>query len=138
MKINDYKLEFNAVGNGDLFALRNGDKIFVDTLEIKGKNAVEVDQLIKETLEKHQMEIVDIEETIIEKEDLTERKSDLSLVRKSMRKILKDLGGNKMSTEEKKDVLDIYETMCKASSVATKACVVELAYDRFEKEIDNE
>lgn len=137
MKINDYKLEINTLGNGDLYALRNGDKIFVDTIEIKGKNAAQVDQLIKDTLQKHQMEIVSVEETIFEKEDLIDRKSDLYLIRKSMRKILKNLGNDKISIEDKKDTLDIYETMCKASSVATKACIVELAYDKFEKEISD-
>jgi len=136
MKVNNYELKVNNVGSGELYAFRNGDKILIDVLDIKDKNSVQVEQLIKETLEKHQIEVVDVEETILEKSDLTDRKSDLSLVRHSMRKILKNFGSTKVSLDEKKELLEVYETMCKASSVITKACTVELAYDRFEKEID--
>ena len=137
MKVNNYELKVNNVGSGELYAFRNGDKILIDVLDIKDKNSVQVEQLIKETLEKHQIEVVDVEETILEKFDLVDRKSDLSLVRHSMRKILKNFGSTKVSLDEKKELLEVYETMCKASSVITKACTVELAYDRFEKEIDD-
>lgn len=137
MKVNNYELKVNNVGSGELYAFRNGDKILIDVLDIKDKNSVQVEQLIKETLEKHQIEVVDVEETILEKSDLVDRKQDLSLVRHSMRKILKNFGSTKVSLDEKKELLEVYETMCKASSVITKACTVELAYDRFEKEIDD-
>lgn len=138
MQVNDYKLEVDESGFGNLYIFRNGDKIFVEKLYIEGKNAAEVNQLVQDKLEEYHYDVVDVEHPIVEKEDLFDRKADLSLVRTNMRKILKTFGSTKYTLEQKKEMLDIYEVMCKAADVITKSCVVELTYDKFAKDIEND
>lgn len=135
MKINDYKLEIRNEDTGELYVFRNGEKIFVQDIDIKNKNSSEVDELVKNVISYHNYEVVDVSQTIIERDDLTDRKADLSMVRTSMRKILKDFGNRNMSLAEKKEMIDVYEVMCKAADVITKSCVVELAYDKFASDI---
>lgn len=64
-----------------------------------------------------------------------DRKADLALVRNEMRKIMKELGNKNIPLEQKKSMLGVYGTLCNAATLITKACVVELAYDRMGKDL---
>ena len=133
MKINDYKIEINEQGKHELFAIRNTEKIYVG--EISGNNATEVEENARQLLALNQMELVSVQQTIIEREDLADRKGDLSYVRTQMRKIMKELGDKNTNIEQKKEMLGVFTTMCNAATIITKACIVELAYDKMSKEL---
>lgn len=133
MKINDYKIEINEEGKHELFAIRNTEKIYVG--EVVGENAEEVETNAKQLLVSNNMELASINETIVEKEDFTDRKADLSYIRNQMRKIMRELGNDKLTIEQKKSMLGIYGTIVNAATVVTKACIVELAYDKFGQEL---
>lgn len=133
MKINDYKIEINEQGKHELFAIRNTEKIYVG--EVVGENAEQVENNARQLLSSHDMQLVGVQETIIEREDLADRKADLALVRNEMRKIMKELGNKNVPLEQKKSMLGVYGTLCNAATLITKACVVELAYDRMGKDL---
>lgn len=133
MKINDYKIEINEKGEHELYAIRNTEKIYVG--EVPGTDAEQVDQNALILLEKNNMQIVDVQQTILEREDLADRKGDLSLVRTEMRKIMKNLGDKNTSLEQKKSMLGVYGTLCNAANLVVKACSVELAYDKMGREL---
>ena len=133
MKINDYKIEINKEGKHELFAIRNTEKIYVG--EVVGENAEQVETNARQLLSSHDMQLVGVQETIIEREDLADRKADLALVRNEMRKIMKELGNKNIPLEQKKSMLGVYGTLCNAATLITKACVVELAYDRMGKDL---
>lgn len=133
MKINDYKIEVNEQGKHELFAIRNTEKIYVG--EVVGENAEQVETNARQLLSSHDMQLAGIQETIIEREDLADRKADLALVRTEMRKIMKELGNKNVPLEQKKSMLGVYGTACNAATIITKACVVELAYDRMGREL---
>lgn len=133
MKINDYKIEINEQGKHELFAIRNTEKIYVG--EVVGENAEQVETNARQLLSSHDMQLVGVQETIIEREDLTDRKADLQLVRNEMRKIMKELGNKNIPLEQKKSMLGVYGTLCNAATLITKACVVELAYDKMGREL---
>lgn len=133
MKINDYKIEINEQGKHELFAIRNTEKIYVG--EVVGENAEQVETNARKLLTSHDMQLVGVQETIIEREDLADRKADLALVRNEMRKIMKELGNKNVPLEQKKSMLGVYGTLCNAATLITKACVVELAYDRMGKDL---
>ena len=133
MKINDYKIEINEQGKHELFAIRNTEKIYVG--EVVGENAEQVETNARQLLSSHDMQLVGVQETIIEREDLVDRKADLALVRNEMRKIMKELGNKNVPLEQKKSMLGVYGTLCNAATLITKACVVELAYDRMGKDL---
>lgn len=133
MKINDYKIEINEQGKHELFAIRNTEKIYVG--EVVGENAEQVETNARQLLSANNMELVGVQQTIIEREDLTDRKADLQLVRNEMRKIMKELGNKNIPLEQKKSMLGVYGTLCNAATLITKACVVELAYDRMGKDL---
>lgn len=133
MKINDYKIEINEQGKHELFAIRNTEKIYVG--EVVGENAEQVETNARQLLSSHDMQLVGVQETIIEREDLADRKADLELVRNEMRKIMKELGNKNVPLEQKKSMLGVYGTLCNAATLITKACVVELAYDRMGKDL---
>lgn len=133
MKINDYKIEVNEQGKHELFAIRNTEKIYVG--EVVGENAEQVETNARQLLSSHDMQLVGVQETIIEREDLADRKADLALVRTEMRKIMKELGNKNVPLEQKKSMLGVYGTACNAATIITKACVVELAYDRMGREL---
>lgn len=133
MKINDYKIEINEQGKHELFAIRNTEKIYVG--EVVGENAEQVETNARQLLSASNMELVGVQETIIEREDLVDRKADLALVRNEMRKIMKELGNKNVPLEQKKSMLGVYGTLCNAATLITKACVVELAYDKMGREL---
>ena len=133
MKINDYKIEINEKGEHELFAIRNTEKIYVG--EVPGTDAEQVEQNALQLLEQNDMQLVGVQETILEREDLVDRKGDLSYVRTQMRKIIRELGSSSTPVEQKKSMLGVYGTMCNAATIITKACVVELAYDKMSKEL---
>lgn len=133
MKINDYKIEINEQGKHELFAIRNTEKIYVG--EVVGENAEQVETNARQLLSSHDMQLVGVQETIVEREDLADRKADLALVRNEMRKIMKELGNKNVPLEQKKSMLGVYGTLCNAATLITKACVVELAYDRMGKDL---
>lgn len=133
MKINDYKIEINEQGKHELFAIRNTEKIYVG--EVVGENAEQVETNARQLLTSHDMQLVGVQETIIEREDLVDRKADLALVRNEMRKIMKQLGDKNVPLEQKKSMLGVYGTLCNAATLMTKACVVELAYDKMGREL---
>lgn len=133
MKINDYKIEINEQGKHELFAIRNTEKIYVG--EVVGENAEQVETNARQLLTSHDMQLVGVQETIVEREDLVDRKADLALVRNEMRKIMKELGNKNVPLEQKKAMLGVYGTLCNAATLITKACVVELAYDRMGREL---
>ena len=133
MKINDYKIEINEQGKHELFAIRNTEKIYVG--EVVGENAEQVETNARQLLSSHDMQLVGVQETIVEREDLGDRKADLALVRNEMRKIMKELGNKNVPLEQKKSMLGVYGTLCNAATLITKACVVELAYDRMGKDL---
>lgn len=133
MKINDYKIEINEQGKHELFAIRNTEKIYVG--EVVGENAEQVETNARQLLSSHDMQLVGVQETIVEREDLVDRKADLALVRNEMRKIMKELGNKNVPLEQKKSMLGVYGTLCNAATLITKACVVELAYDRMGKDL---
>lgn len=133
MKINDYKIEINEQGKHELFAIRNTEKIYVG--EVVGENAEQVETNARQLLSSHDMQLVGVQETIIEREDLTDRKADLQLVRNEMRKIMKELGNKNIPLEQKKSMLGVYGTLCNAATLITKACVVELAYDKLGRDL---
>lgn len=133
MKINDYKIEINEQGKHELFAIRNTEKIYVG--EVVGENAEQVETNARQLLSSHDMQLVGIQETIIEREDLADRKADLALVRNEMRKIMKELGNKNVPLEQKKSMLGVYGTLCNAATLITKACIVELAYDKMGREL---
>lgn len=133
MKINDYKIEINEQGKHELFAIRNTEKIYVG--EVVGENAEQVETNARQLLTSHDMQLVGVQETIIEREDLVDRKADLALVRNEMRKIMKELGNKNIPLEQKKSMLGVYGTLCNAATLITKACVVELAYDKMGKDL---
>lgn len=133
MKINDYKIEINEQGKHELFAIRNTEKIYVG--EVVGENAEQVETNARQLLSSHDMQLVGVQETIIEREDLADRKADLALVRNEMRKIMKELGNKNVPLEQKKSMLGVYGTLCNAATLITKACVVELAYDRMGRDL---
>ncbi|MBR1984888.1 MAG: hypothetical protein IKA31_04020 [Clostridia bacterium] len=133
MKINDYKIEINEQGKHELFAIRNTEKIYVG--EVVGENAEQVETNARQLLSSHDMQLVGVQETIIEREDLADRKADLALVRNEMRKIMKELGNKNVPLEQKKSMLGVYGTLCNAATLITKACVVELAYDKMGKDL---
>ena len=133
MKINDYKIEINEQGKHELFAIRNTEKIYVG--EVVGENAEQVETNARQLLSSHDMQLVGVQETIIEREDLADRKADLALVRNEMRKIMKELGNKNVPLEQKKSMLGVYGTLCNAATLITKACVVELVYDRMGKDL---
>ena len=133
MKINDYKIEINEQGKHELFAIRNTEKIYVG--EVVGENAEQVETNARQLLTSHDMQLVGVQETIIEREDLVDRKADLALVRNEMRKIMKELGNKNIPLEQKKSMLGVYGTLCNAATLITKACVVELAYDKLGRDL---
>lgn len=133
MKINDYKIEINEQGKHELFAIRNTEKIYVG--EVVGENAEQVETNARQLLSANNMELVGVQQTIIEREDLTDRKADLQLVRNEMRKIMKELGNKNVPLEQKKSMLGVYGTLCNAATLITKACVVELAYDKLGRDL---
>ena len=133
MKINDYKIEINEQGKHELFAIRNTEKIYVG--EVVGENAEQVETNARQLLSSHDMQLVGVQETIVEREDLVDRKADLALVRNEMRKIMKELGNKNVPLEQKKSMLGVYGTLCNAATLMTKACVVELAYDKMGREL---
>lgn len=133
MKINDYKIEINEQGKHELFAIRNTEKIYVG--EVVGENAEQVEINARQLLATNNMQLVGVQETIVEREDLADRKADLALVRNEMRKIMKELGNKNVPLEQKKSMLGVYGTLCNAATLITKACVVELAYDRVGKDL---
>ena len=133
MKINDYKIEINEQGKHELFAIRNTEKIYVG--EVVGENAEQVETNARQLLSSHDMQLVGVQETIVEREDLADRKADLALVRNEMRKIMKELGNKNVPLEQKKSMLGVYGTLCNAATLITKACVVELAYDKMGKDL---
>lgn len=129
MKINDYKVEVNEKGKHELFAIRNTEKIYVG--EVAGDNAEQIETNALQLLDSNDMQLVGAQEIILEKEDLTDRKSDLALVRNEMRKIMKELGNKNVPLEQKKSMLGVYGTLCNAATLITKACAIELAYDKM-------
>lgn len=133
MKINDYKIEINEQGKHELFAIRNTEKIYVG--EVVGENAEQVETNARQLLSSNDMQLVGVQETIVEREDFADRKADLSYVRNQMRKIMRDLSNEKLTIEQKKSMLGIYGTMVSAATLVTKACVVELAYDKFGQDL---
>ena len=133
MKINDYKIEINEQGKHELFAIRNTEKIYVG--EVVGENAEQVETNARQLLASNDMQLVGVQETIIEREDLVDRKADLALVRNEMRKIMKELGNKNVPLEQKKSMLGVYGTLCNAATLITKACVVELAYDKLGRDL---
>lgn len=133
MKINDYKIEINEQGKHELFAIRNTEKIYVG--EVVGENAEQVEINARQLLATNNMQLVGVQETIVEREDLADRKADLALVRNEMRKIMKELGNKNVPLEQKKAMLGVYGTLCNAATLITKACVVELAYDRMGRDL---
>lgn len=133
MKINDYKIEINEQGKHELFAIRNTEKIYVG--EVVGENAEQVETNARQLLSSHDMQLVGVQETIVEREDLVDRKADLALVRNEMRKIMKELGNKNVPLEQKKSMLGVYGTLCNAATLITKACVVELAYDKLGRDL---
>lgn len=133
MKINDYKIEINEQGKHELFAIRNTEKIYVG--EVVGENAEQVETNARQLLSSHDMQLVGVQETIIEREDLADRKADLALVRNEMRKIMKELGNKNVPLEQKKSMLGVYGTLCNAATITTKVCIVELAYDKMSKDL---
>lgn len=133
MKINDYKIEINEQGKHELFAIRNTEKIYVG--EVVGENAEEVEINARQLLATNDMQLVGVQETIIEREDLADRKADLALVRNEMRKIMKELGNKNVPLEQKKSMLGVYGTLCNAATLITKVCIVELAYDKMSKDL---
>lgn len=133
MKINDYKIEINEQGKHELFAIRNTEKIYVG--EVVGENAEQVETNARQLLSSHDMQLVGIQETIVEREDLVDRKADLALVRNEMRKIMKELGNKNIPLEQKKSMLGVFGTLCNAATLMTKACVVELAYDKMGRDL---
>ena len=133
MKINDYKIEIKEQGKHELFAIRNTEKIYVG--EVVGENAEQVETNARQLLSSHDMQLVGVQETIIEREDLADRKADLALVRNEMRKIMKELGNKNVPLEQKKSMLGVYGTLCNAATLITKACVVELAYDKMGRDL---
>ena len=68
MKINDYKIEINEKGEHELFAIRNTEKIYVS--KIAGNNAEQAEENAKLALQENDMQIVSVQETIVEREDL--------------------------------------------------------------------
>ena len=48
---------------------------------------------------------------------------------------MKDLGNKNVPLEQKKSMLGVYGTLCNAATIITKACVVELAYDKLGREL---
>lgn len=133
MKINDYKIEINEKGEHELFAIRNTEKIYVG--EVVGENAEQVETNARQLLSSHDMQLVGVQETIVEREDFADRKADLALVRNEMRKIMKELGNKNVPLEQKKAMLGVYGTLCNAATLITKACIVELAYDKMGREL---
>jgi len=133
MKINDYKIEINEQGKHELFAIRNTEKIYVG--EVDGENAEQVEINARQLLATNNMQLVGVQETIVEREDLADRKADLALVRNEMRKIMKELGNKNVPLEQKKSMLGVYGTLCNAATLITKACIVELAYDKMGREL---
>lgn len=133
MKINDYKIEINEQGEHELYAIRNTEKIFVG--KVDGDNAVQVEENAKQLLTLNDMQIVSVQETIVEREDLVDRKADLSYVRTQMRKIMRELGNKETTLEQKKQMLGVFGTICNAATIITKACIVELAYDKMGKDL---
>lgn len=133
MKINDYKIEINEQGEHELYAIRNTEKIFVG--KVDGDNAVQVEENAKQLLALNDMQIVSVQETIVEREDLVDRKADLSYVRTQMRKIMRELGNKETTLEQKKQMLGVFGTICNAATIITKACIVELAYDKMGKDL---
>ena len=133
MKINDYKIEINEQGKHELFAIRNTEKIYVG--EVVGENAEQVETNARQLLSSHDMQLVGVQETIIEREDFVDRKADLSYVRSQMRNIMRALGSKETTLEQKKSMLGIYGTMVSAATLVTKACIVELAYDKFGQDL---
>lgn len=134
MKINDYKVEMNDNHNYDVIAIRNTERIKVGEINY-GFNAEQVDELARTMLAQNNMQLVSVQETIVEREDLVDRKADLALVRNEMRKIMKELGNKNVPLEQKKAMLGVYGTLCNAATIVTKACIVELAYDKMGKEL---
>ena len=133
MKINDYKIEINEQGKHELFAIRNTEKIYVG--EVVGENAEQVETNARQLLSSNNMQLVGVQETIVEREDFVDRKADLSYVRSQMRNIMRALGSKETTLEQKKSMLGIYGTMVSAATLVTKACIVELAYDKFGQDL---
>lgn len=133
MKINDYKIEINEKGEHELFAIRNTEKIYVG--KIAGNNAEQAEENAKLVLQENDMQIVSVQETIVEREDLVDRKVDLSYVRTQMRKIMRELGNKETTLEQKKQMLGVFGTICNAATIITKACIIELAYDKMGKDL---
>lgn len=133
MKINDYKIEINEQGKHELFAIRNTEKIYVG--EVVGENAEQVETNARQLLSSNNMQLVGVQETIVEREDFVDRKADLSYVRSQMRNIMRALGNKETTLEQKKSMLGIYGTMVSAATLVTKACIVELAYDKFGQDL---
>jgi len=130
MKIQDYKVEINEYGVGTLIVIANGEKEIVgDIGKVEGKSAKEIDEIAKQFLEINDYVISSKQEIITV--STQDQQADLSLIRTEMRKILKVLGNPNTSIKEKKELLDIYQTMCASAKVITDTCKLELVFARL-------
>ena len=48
---------------------------------------------------------------------------------------MRELGNKETTLEQKKQMLGVFGTICNAATIITKACVIELAYDKMGKDL---
>lgn len=131
MKVKDYKLEFDAAGVA-LLSVGTGNGTYIAVCEIDGldgKGADEVSsrvefELAQRGIEVSSEEIAPVGEVGVGDAGVVSLSNDMASIRSIMRGALLDLCSDK-NIHKKKDMIPVYDTLCKVSQVMINAAKVE-------------
>lgn len=135
MKVNDYKLEFDAAGVA-LLSVGTGNGCYLDVCCIdglSGKGADEVSARVEYELSSRGIEVCDAGIGVAGGDGAdvggasygVSISNDMSSVRARMRACLLELSSSDKNIHKKKDMLPLYDAMCKVSQVMINAAKVE-------------
>lgn len=130
MKVNDYKLEFDAAGVA-LLSVGTGNGCYLDVCCIdglSGKGADEVSARVEYELSSRGIEVCDAGigvDVVGGACGSVSISNDMSSVRARMRACLLELSSSDKNIHKKKDMLPLYDAMCKVSQVMINAAKVE-------------
>ena len=125
MIVKDYKLNYDAAGVASLWVLTsNGSEVYICNVDgVQGLSADKVHERVMFELSSRGIEVRDEldakdGELIAEVVSID---SDLAGIRSCMRRALKNLNSS-TSVHKKKDMIPVYDSMCRVSQVLINAC----------------
>lgn len=131
--ISGHKVQITPDGEGLLTVYRGEDEECIGSIgNVKNQSASFIENLAKQFLDANDY-IEDKEAEVFEKDEpvLVDEEADLDFIRVQMRKIMKNLMSQKVSKQEKKEMLAIYGTVVAAAGVTLNSCKTEIAIKQF-------